>query len=190
MSLTNKQRKFVVEYLVDMNATQAAIRAGYAEKNADVDGPRLLGNAGVAAEIAAALDKRAAKTGITAERVLKEISDMAFWDPADLVEIMQPLDEVAGHDPDDGAVVRINGIGYVLSGIIGPMDIKKLPEGVRRAIVGWGYDRNDNFTLKLADKAKALDQLARHLGLYNDKLEVNVTDNLAERIARAKKAKA
>jgi phage terminase small subunit len=61
-----------------------------------------------------------------------------------------------------------------------------LPETVRRAIVGWGWDRNQNFTLKLADKFKALDQLARHLSLYNDRLEVSSVETLADRLARAK----
>lgn len=57
-----------------------------------------------------------------------------------------------------------------------------MPKKLRRAIVGWGYDRNQNFTVKLADKSKALDQLARHLSLYNDKLEVTGLNALAERL--------
>lgn len=52
-TLTPKQQRFVVEYLIDLNATQAAIRAGYKADNADVTGPRMLGNVGVAAAIEA-----------------------------------------------------------------------------------------------------------------------------------------
>lgn len=189
MALTDKQRKFVAEYLVDMNATRAAKDAGYSERTAGQGGDQVLKNIEVRAAIDEAIAKRAAKTEITAERVLQEIKAMAFWDPSELVEIMRPLDEVPDHVTATGAVMTIDGVAYLVDGIVGPRDIKKLPEGIRRAIVGWGYDRNQNFTLKLADKSKALDQLARHLGLYNDKLEVNVTDNLADRIARAKKAK-
>ncbi len=76
--LTPKQERFVAEYLVDLNATQAAIRAGYSPRNADVDGPRLLGNAGVAAAVERGKAKAIAKTGITAERVLAELEAMAF----------------------------------------------------------------------------------------------------------------
>lgn len=186
--LSPKQQEFVREYMVDLNATKAAERAGYSPASAGDIAAQLLGKTHVRAAIDAALAKRAAKTELTAERVLKEIQTMAFWDPADLVEIMVPVDDPAGidHAEAGAALVEIEGMTYVISGISGARDIKKLPEGIRRAIVGWGYDKNQNFTLKLADKSKALDQLARHLALYNDKLDVNVTDNLADRVARAK----
>lgn len=75
--MTPKQERFVQEYLIDLNATQAAIRAGYSAKTADVQGPRLLGNAGVAAKIAERQEKTAAKAGITRERVLRETELLA-----------------------------------------------------------------------------------------------------------------
>jgi phage terminase small subunit len=53
----------------------------------------------------------------------------------------------------------------------GPQDIPNLPEEVRRAIVGWGWDKAGNFTLKLADKNAALTNLGRHLGMFTDKVE-------------------
>ena len=70
---TPKQRFFVAEYLKDLNATQAAIRAGYSAKNADKIGSELLGKTRIACEIQAAMDKRAEKTGINAETVLNNI---------------------------------------------------------------------------------------------------------------------
>lgn len=73
MSLTPKQARFVAEYLVDTNATQAAIRAGYSRKTADVQGPRLLGNAGVCEAIAAGSAKIHAKLELSAESVLSDI---------------------------------------------------------------------------------------------------------------------
>lgn len=63
-SLTPKQQRFVDEYLIDLNATQAAVRAGYSEKTADVQGPRLLGNVGVRAAIRAAQVERSKATKI------------------------------------------------------------------------------------------------------------------------------
>lgn len=71
--LTPKQAAFVREYLVDLNATQAAIRAGYSPNGARVQGCRLLAEPNIAAEIKAAQDKRARKTEITAEKVLADI---------------------------------------------------------------------------------------------------------------------
>lgn len=78
--LSAKQQRFVEEYLKDLNATKAAIRAGYAAKNADVTGPRMLGNVGIAEAIAAAKEARSARTEITADRVLQELARLAFSD--------------------------------------------------------------------------------------------------------------
>lgn len=174
--LTDKQAQFVREYLVDLNATQAAIRCGYSEKSAETQGSRLYRNGEVRAAIDEALAKRAEKTGITAERVLSEIANMAFYDIADLmIEI--------GDDKDAPVVIE----GNKIYGLRGPTDIRSLPENVRRVIVGYGWDKAGNFTIKIADKSKALDQLARHLSLYNDKIEVKGVDALADRMERAMK---
>ncbi|GGB00408.1 hypothetical protein GCM10011491_30760 [Brucella endophytica] len=70
MPLSDKQQRFVAEYLIDLNATQAAIRAGYSEKTANQQGPRLLVNAGIAAAIAEGAAKRIRKAEVTAQEVL------------------------------------------------------------------------------------------------------------------------
>lgn len=70
--LTPKQAEFVQQYLVDLNATQAAIRAGYAAGSADVEGCRLLGNAKVAEAVAAAQAERVARLRIDQDYVLKQ----------------------------------------------------------------------------------------------------------------------
>lgn len=73
--LTPKQQRFVDEYLVDLNATAAARRAGYSTKTADRIGPELLGKTSVAAAIAAGQAKRSQRTGITQDYVLSTIVD-------------------------------------------------------------------------------------------------------------------
>lgn len=73
MALTPKQQRFVEEYMVDLNATQAAIRAGYSAKTAHVQGPRLLGNVGVAAAIQSGVTKRAKRVEVTADYVFASI---------------------------------------------------------------------------------------------------------------------
>ncbi|RSV15668.1 terminase small subunit [Sphingomonas sp. ABOLF] len=71
-SMTPKQQRFVEEYLIDLNATQAAIRAGYAPDSADVEGCRLLGNAKVAQAIAGLKAERSERTKIDADYVLTQ----------------------------------------------------------------------------------------------------------------------
>ena len=83
--LTDKQRTFVAEYLVDLNATRAAIRAGYSARNADKIGPELLGKTRVAAVIAEEQTKRAERTELTQDRVLEELKRIAFGDLRDAV---------------------------------------------------------------------------------------------------------
>jgi phage terminase small subunit len=73
MALTPKQARFVAEYLIDLNATQAAKRAGYSDKTADQQGCRLLINVKVAAAIAEAQSDRSARTEITQDYVLDSI---------------------------------------------------------------------------------------------------------------------
>lgn len=84
--LTPKQERFVEEYLVDLNATQAAIRAGYSARTADKIGAQLLGKTGVAAAIAKAKEKRSRRTGLDADWVLKRLAQDATADLADLYD--------------------------------------------------------------------------------------------------------
>ncbi len=86
MALTPKQQRFVEEYLVDLNATQAAIRAGYAPKNADKQGSQLLGKPRVSEAIQEAMKKRSKRTEITQDKVLNEIASNAFQVASDLSE--------------------------------------------------------------------------------------------------------
>jgi len=138
--LTNRQKMFCKEYLVDLNGTASAIRAGYSAKTAEVAASRLLSNVKISAAIHAEMGKRAQKTEITAERVIKELACMGLYDPAAVVA--QP--------------------------VTCPADIATLPEHVRRAIVGWSYDSSGNFVLKLADKKSALELIGRHLAMWRD----------------------
>lgn len=86
MALTAKQDRFVEEYLVDLNATQAAIRAGYSEKNADKIGPELLGKTRVSEAIQAAIRKRAERVEITQDMVTEELKKIGFAKAADYTD--------------------------------------------------------------------------------------------------------
>lgn len=84
--LTGKQARFVAEYLIDLNATQAAIRTGYSAKTAYSQGQRLLKDVEVAAAIAAALATRSERTEITQDMVLRELWAIATANPNELIE--------------------------------------------------------------------------------------------------------
>lgn len=145
--ITSRQQKFVDEYLVDLNATRAAERAGY--KYPDI-GRQLITKNNVSRAIEAAQAARSARTEITQDRVLTELSYGGFFDPADFVTVEQPE------------------------------DIKNLPEHVRRAIVGWSWDRQGNFILKLANKDRALELIGKHLGMFLDKSPIRTADEAIE----------
>ena len=81
MALTAKQAAFVKEYLVDLNATQAAIRAGYSERSAYSIGQENLCKPEIQAAIQEEVKKRSERTEITADMVLREFAKLAFFDP-------------------------------------------------------------------------------------------------------------
>lgn len=137
--LTNKQEEFCKQYLIDLNATQAAKRAGYSDKTAYSIGEENLKKPEVAQRINALMKERGERTLVTADRVIREIERMALFDPIELLEIDNHR------------------------------DIAKLPEDVRRAIVGWKYSEH-GFELKLV-KEKAIEMLGRHHKLFTDKVE-------------------
>jgi phage terminase small subunit len=141
--LTPRQSLFVAEYLIDLNARQAAIRAGYAKGSAADRGWELLNRCPpVMARLKEAMAERAQRTQIDAERVLKELARIAFADMRNYLTegpqktlVVRPLAELS--DDDVAAVAEVQAEG----------DAKTL----RR--------------IKLHDKRAALELLARHLGL-------------------------
>lgn len=76
--MTPKQQRFVAEYLIDLNATQAAIRAGYAPSGARTEGARLLANADIVAAIATGQAEHAEKAGVTVDRIIEELALIGF----------------------------------------------------------------------------------------------------------------
>lgn len=152
-SLSAKQARFVEEYLLDLNATQAAIRAGYSRKTAEQQGPRLLGNVGVAAAIAAAQAARSKRTEITQDRVLAELAKIGF---SDLRKTMTKggslMDPQAWDDETAGAIAAIE----VVTRPSGDVD-----EDGNRAV-------EHVHKIKAWDKLSALEKLGKHLGMFKD----------------------
>lgn len=144
MKLTKKQRVFVDEYLIDLNATQACIRAGYSARNADVIGPQLLGKTWVAEAIQSAMRERSARTGITADRVVAEIAKIAFADPR---KVMQ-------WGPDGVELLPSNSLSDEDAAIISEVSESRSETG-------------GSLKVKLYSKLDALEKLARHIGVYD-----------------------
>ena len=164
--LTPKQERFIAEYLVDQNATQAALRAGYSKATAKSQGSRLLTKVDVKAEIAKRQMKVADKLELTAQRVLEELTMLAFYDPAD----------IALCKDENGEPIEIKS----------PRDIAKLPLHIRKAIVGWSWDRNNNFTLKFAPKQATLNLLGQHYGLFTSDGDNALKEGLAALIQQGR----
>ena len=89
MGLTDKQRKFCDEYLIDLNATQAAIRAGYTEKYANTNASKLLQNTTISQYIGERQKELSRKTEITQERVIRELALIAFSNTADYAHVVE-----------------------------------------------------------------------------------------------------
>ena len=145
MSLTRKQQRFVQEYLIDLNATRAAVRAGYSAKTADDIGPENLRKKPIAAAIEKAFAARAEKAGITAERVLEEAARIAFADIRKAVEW-------------DGETVKAT-------------PSERLSPEVAACVAEVAATR-EGTRLKFHAKDRQIENLMRHLGLFNDSLRV------------------
>lgn len=141
--LTPKQAQFVAEYLIDLNATQAAIRAGYSMKTADSIGLQLLRKTQVASAIEKAQKDRARRVEITQDSVLKEIARIAFVDPSEIFRIR--------------------------SGRLVIADTEEMSEDVRRALASVTETTTKdgrNIRVQLASKLDALQLLGKHLGMF------------------------
>jgi phage terminase small subunit len=152
--LTPKQERLVTEYLVDLDATAAAIRSGYKAVNADVVGPRTVALPQVAAAIAAAKAVRAARTGITQDRVLAETSLLAFSDLTHYVvddegNVQLTKDAPAGAMRAISSIKRKTSVRVVDGEVIKTYDVE----------------------LRFWDKPGVLKLAGQHVGLFSDKVE-------------------
>ena len=147
MALTQKQKLFIDEYLIDLNATQAAIRAGYSPNNADKIGSELLGKTRVSDAIKTAMAERSKRIGVNADRVVQELAKIAF---VNATKVIDPKTAMVREDalPEDTAAIQ-------------SVKVKTFGED--------GLERE----IKMADKLKALELLGRHLGMFKDKMELS-----------------
>ena len=150
MKLTPKQQRFADEWLIDMNGTAAAIRAGYSVKSAEVTASKLLRNVKVRAYIDQRMAEHSRRTGVTQDRIIRELARIAFLDPTQLVD-MDTAELLSDAVEDDRAAIASVKV-KTMSGEA---------EMVEREI-------------KFADKLKALELLGKRFGMWVDKQQVDI----------------
>ncbi len=159
MALNAKQKRFCDEYVIDLNATQSAIRAGYSEKTAGSIGQRLLKNVEIQNEINAINEKRTTKTGITAERVLTELGKIAFSDLKEYLSFNENGVTFRDSEEVDGTLIN---------------EVSSQETVTRR---GSGDNKEEtirvNLKMRLHDKMKALELLGKHLNIFSDNNDNN-----------------
>ena len=96
--LTDKQQRFVDEYLIDLNATQAAIRAGYSVKTANEQGSQNLAKLSIQQAIAERMAERSRRTGVNQDRVVLELAKIAFVKMTDIVDSEGNIKKDAAED--------------------------------------------------------------------------------------------
>lgn len=145
--MTKKQKRFVEEYLIDLNATQAAIRAGYSPLTARDIGCENLTKPNIQEAIDKAIAERSRRTGVNADRVVRELAKIAFVNAGEVVDFDTAIlmDKISEDDMAAIQSVKVKTFGE---------------DGVEREV-------------KLADKLKALELLGKHLGLFKDKVELD-----------------
>lgn len=158
--LTPKQQAFVDEYLIDLNATKAAIRAGYSEKTAGWIGPELLGKTHIAEAIAWRMAERSRRTQIDADWLLRRLAMLADADIADLYDDAGML-KPAKNWPEAWRKGLVAGVETL-------EEFERDESGAKQLT---GYTKK----LKLADRLKNLELIGRHVGVGAFRDQVAVT---------------
>jgi phage terminase small subunit len=171
-TLTPKQARFVAEYLIDLNATQAAIRAGYSQATAEQIGCKLVKKVQVAEAIASRQLALAARYGVTQERIVAELARIGFANMADYM--------TAG--PDGDPVLDFAALTRDEAAALQEVTVDRYTEGR-----GDEAREVKRVKFKLADKRAALVDLGRHLGLFGNRDPAKVTVTLGELVAGSMK---
>jgi len=156
--LTPRQSMFVKEYLVDLNGTQAAIRAGYSKKTAGQQSEQLLKNLEIAAAVQAGMAKRAAKVEINADYVLARLAEI---DRMDVLDIMN----------DDMTLKPVSAWPSSWRRYLSGFDVAEMKDG-QDAI---GVLKK----IKWPDKVKNLELLGKHVGVgaFTEKVQLSGPDS-------------
>lgn len=169
--MTPKQETFVREYLIDLNATQAAIRAGYSAKTAYSIGQENLNKPEIAEMVQKAMDERSERTGISADRVLKELAKIGFSDIRKAVKWYSQAN-VAAVDMDGvEGEIEDGSLRFAVANQVELVSSNEIDDETAAAISEVSMTDKGGLKVKLHDKRAALVDLGRHLKLFTDNVE-------------------
>jgi phage terminase small subunit len=170
MALTDKQKLFADEYLIDLNATRAykaVYKSCKKDETARVNGSRLLTNANIVSYIEQRMKDREKRTEITQDKVLRELAKIGFANLNDYLEY-KTAKTVVSHDEETGEPI----IDY--QQIIDVLDSKDVDTSVIQEV---SIGKDGTFKFKLYDKQKALELIGKHLGMFSDTLKLKGDTN-------------
>jgi phage terminase small subunit len=146
--LTLKQKRFCKEYVIDFNAAQAAIRAGFSKKTAKSIASRLLTNVNVQNEIDKLKDKTAEKLEISHEMITAEWANIAFSDTTDLYRDWMTLQDFETMKKEEPNLMRC---------------IKSISTRIKKVNA---LENIEQIKLEFYSKETALENLGKHIGYY------------------------
>lgn len=168
MKLTEKQKRFCDEYLIDLNATQAAIRAGYSPKGMNKRVTRMMANEGIMNYIQQHMKDREKRTEITQDKVLKELAAIAFSNGSNYAKVVEKKAYNEKGEPiideETGQQLTYKVVDMVLTNDLSDID-KKAIASIKRG--------KNGIEVSTCDKVRALELLGRHLGMFTNKVEVS-----------------
>ena len=167
--LRGKQQLFVDEYLIDLNATQAAIRAGYSKRTAYRTGADNLKKPHVAHALAKALAARGKKLGVDSAEVLRHLNEMRLADPVDVIN-------------DDGTYKLLSEWPIIWRQMLSAFEIREL-------ISKEGTKEGEMLKLKFVDRLKVIELIGRHVNVMSwiEQTEVTHLEGRSQRLAAASK---
>ena len=148
--MTEKQKRFCDEYLIDLNATQAAIRAGYSPASANSVGSENLAKPDIRARIDTEIAERSRRTGVNADRVVQELAKIAFVKATDIIDPNTATVRDSATDEDKACIASVK----------------------FKSSSGESSDSVER-EIRMCDKLKALELLGKHLGMFTDKVNVS-----------------
>ena len=171
MPLNARQQRFIAEYLIDGNATRAAIAAGYSKKTARSIGQRLLTNVDIAKELSQKTNAICTELEISARKVLQGIAQLAYFDPRKLFD-------------EDGRLKPITELDDITAMAVAGIDVQSLYSHFGK---GQAQEIGTISKIKLADRGLNLERLGRHLKLFTDRVEVTDSEEILKALAEGRK---
>lgn len=148
--MTAKQKRFCEEYLIDLNATQAAIRAGYSPESAQQIGAENMSKPVIRARIDTEMAERSRRTGVNADRVVQELAKIAFVKATDIIDPNTATVRDSATEEDKACIASVK----------------------FKSSSGENSDSVER-EIRMCDKLKALELLGKHLGMFTDKVNVS-----------------